>query len=106
MSKGQEAMKFPPGISDLLIRSHDLKDPERITKACENVLLPITCGIQAIGQLLASAADPDTECEARTYLDTGYLLEFLADLQGSMHHMLADARYDLLNAGESVEVRS
>lgn len=84
-----------PDISDLLISSYNLEDPERTNAACRNVLLPVTAGIQVIGKLLAAVAASDEGFEAEAYRDAGYLVEFLADFQGCLHHMIENSSYDL-----------
>lgn len=92
-----------PRLSDLLVNSYTLEDPEITARACENVLLPVTSGIQAIGRLLVSAVNPDAGCEHETFADAGYLLEFLADLQGDVQRILSNARHDLLERAKQAQ---
>lgn len=88
-----------PGLDDLLINALDLKAPARAERAAGNVLLPVTSGIRAIGGLLTDATESTNGPVSMDIIqDVGYLLAFLADVQGAMMHTLDCAHYDLLQA--------
>ena len=88
-----------PGLDCLLINALTLKDPARAELAAGNVLLPITTGIRAIGDLLADAAGSSGDpVSMNTLQEIGYLLVFLADFQGAMKHFIDCAHYDQLKA--------
>ncbi len=87
-----------PGLEYLLISAMNLEDPARAELAAENVLTPVTHGIEAIGDLLADAASASDPISMDTIRSIGFLLAFLADVQGAMTHFIANANYDQLKA--------
>lgn len=88
-----------PGLSDLLVNAMVLKDPARAEQAAQNILLPVTTGIHAIGDLLTVAASSTEESVERdTLRDVGFLLMFLADLQGDIRNIITSANHDLIQA--------
>lgn len=89
-----------PGLDYLLVNAMELKDPARAELAAGNVLLPITTGIGAIGDLLADAAGSSGDpVSMKTIQEIGFLLVFLADAQGAMKNIIDCAHYDQLKAG-------
>ena len=93
-----------PGLEYLLISAMTLKDPARAELAAENVLLPVTFGIKAIGDLLADAGrSANGPISMDTIQEVGFLLTFLADVQGAMTHFIDCAHDDLLQAASKKE---
>lgn len=86
-----------PGIRNLL-RSVDM-DPDSTVKSCQNTLLPILAGIEAIGDWMTQDAD-HVGLSDQTMSDTGYLLRFLAGLAADIHHIEADAQFKLRACGD------
>jgi hypothetical protein len=76
-----------------LLMVRDLR-PEATVQACQNTLLPIMNGIAAIGDLM-TVDDKDGNLQDGTVANVGYLPTFLADLVLDLHHIEADAQFDL-----------
>lgn len=93
----------PPGLADLLINGTNLENPERAVQATQIALLPVRCGIHAIGALLVDAAAADEPVASETLSDAGFLLEFLADIQGALGHIMDCATNDLIQAAREGE---
>jgi hypothetical protein len=81
-----------PGIQDLLRPIDD--SPERTVKSCQNALLPILSGIEAIGDLMTQDVEK-VGLKDGSLSDTGYLLHFLAGLAAHLHRIEADAQFEL-----------
>mgnify|MGYP006951083211 CR=1 FL=1 len=81
-----------PGIQNLL-RPVDM-DTGNTVKSCQNSLLPILAGIEAIGDWMTQDAE-HIGLNAQTLSNTGYLLRFLAGLALDLHHIEADAQFDM-----------
>ncbi len=94
------ATHYPPvpDLSDLLVNSLALEDPALAASAAQNALTPVTAGIHAIGDLLTVAADSTERVATDALRDTGFLLMFLADLQGSLGTIINNAHYDLTHS--------
>ena len=85
-----------PGIHNLL-RSVDM-DPGDTVKSCQNALLPILAGIEAIGDWMTQDSK-HVGLSDQTLGDTGYLLRLLAGLARDIHHIEADAQFEMRTCG-------
>jgi len=92
-----------PGLDDLLIRGMNLEYPARAMQAAQNAMVPVRFGIHAVGHLLVGAAAGEEPVEAETLMDAGFLLAFLAELQGALGHIVDCANRDLIQAAREGE---
>lgn len=83
-----------PGIRDLMTSALIVEDSQKCALAAANCLLPITCGIEAIGALMGSF-DDDAGLPDGTLQDIGHLLAFLSRLSSQLQDMKASAEFEL-----------
>lgn len=93
-----------PGIRNLLIHGRRNPDAELRVCAANNVLLPLTFGISAIGNLMATV-DHDKGLAEGTLADAGYLLTFLAELVNHLQEIKDAAVYEQIH-GHALEMVS
>jgi hypothetical protein len=93
-----------PWLHDLVIDGIRFDDPERIATAAQNVNLPLTHGVKAIGKLLASAAcNKDDPPGPELLNDLGFLLEMMGEMIATFGTMESNASFQAFNpAGEWV----
>lgn len=83
-----------PGIRDLMTSDLVVDDPKKCKLAASNCLLPITCGIEAIGALMGSY-DDNAGLPNGTFQDIGDLLVFLSRLSSHLQDMHGNAEFAL-----------
>ena len=108
-----ETSLFIPGLDDLLIPTRkDVADPARVSKAVENVRLPVLQGISAIGTLLfhfpQSEYFGDVESCRNAIADIGALLETLGEFAQQLDYMAVNVQRQQTTqalAGEQTKAR-
>lgn len=97
-----ESVKRIPGLNELVGPLLQFKDPEQARSAAENVHLPVTRGIEAIGEILWWASqheDFGAFRETRTAMgDLGCLLKHLGEMANLAHVAEVNAAYQLNEA--------
>jgi hypothetical protein len=85
-----------PGIHNLL-RAGDMDLDDTVT-SCQNALLPILSGMEAIGDWMTQNTEHVGLADG-TLANTGYLLRFLAGLALDLHHIEEDAQFKRRESG-------
>lgn len=84
-----------PGLDDLLSYGFGERfdDPARVAQAADNVMLPLVKGVQAVGTLLARAANSTDPLDQDTIEDTGWLLKALGEMISAFQAIKSNGNY-------------
>lgn len=83
-----------PWLQDLMVNAIRFENPERAAEAAQNVNLPLTHGVKAIGRLLVTAAgNKDDPPEPDLLTDLGFLLEMMGEMIATVSNIESNASY-------------